>query len=302
VTEEERTSPTDLVHPEAWWKDLPRRAYADLERVPTGHPWFEVYRLEPDLFAIYEDGQFEETLSYLVLGGERAALIDTGDGIGDLRALVRELTDLPVEVVNTHHHIDHVAQNYRFDRVAIFDHPLSRATAERGFSHEEAACLIREGLVRKPFPAGFDPATYHMPPFRVTRWLRDGDRIDLGGRTLEVIHTPGHAPDHICLLDPEARLLWTGDLYYTGSVYTYLPGGDFRALRESCRRLMGLWDRYDRLLPSHNEPWIEREALREASEAVERVFRGEADSLAGEGGMRKYPFGRFSLIVGPEAA
>ena len=82
MTEEERTSPADLVHPEAWWKDLPRRAYADLERVPTGHPWFEVYRLEPDLFAIYEDGQFEETLSYLVLGGERAALIDTGDGIG----------------------------------------------------------------------------------------------------------------------------------------------------------------------------------------------------------------------------
>ncbi|WP_352426051.1 MBL fold metallo-hydrolase [Aminomonas paucivorans] len=302
MTEERGPAGTDVVHPEAWWKDLPRKAYGELEKVGTFQGWFEVYRVAPGVFALYEDGQFEETLSYLILGKERAVLLDTGDGIGDIRALTEELTDLPVSVVNTHHHIDHVAQNYRFDDVALFDDPYARRAAERGFSHEEAAELIREGLVRKPFPAGFDPATYHMPPFRVTRWLHQGDEIDLGGRVLEVIHTPGHSSDSICLLDREARLLWTGDLFYTGSVYTYLPGGNLDQFVESYEKILRRWDEYDRLLPSHNEPWVEKELLREAHGLAVQVRSGGGIPQVGAGGVRKYQGSRFALIVGPENA
>ena len=109
-------------------------------------------------------------------------------------------------------------------------------------------------------------------------------------------------PGYMRLLDPEARLLWTGDLYYTGSVYTYLPGGDFRAFRESYRRLMGLWDRYDRLLPSHNEPWVEMELLRVAHGLAVQVRSGGGIPQVGAGGVRKYQGSRFALIVGPENA
>jgi glyoxylase-like metal-dependent hydrolase (beta-lactamase superfamily II) len=289
----------DVVRPARWWEALPRPAYANLRRVESSQPWFEVYKVEPEVYVFYEPGQFEEAISYLVLGRERAALIDTGCGIGDIRALSREFTDLPIMVVNTHHHIDHVAQDYLFDEVAIFDHPMARAAAERGYTHEEAAQLLSEGLVWRPLPEGFDPQAYRVPPFRVTRWLRDGDIIDLGGRRLEVIHTPGHSPDSICLLDRRSRLLWTGDAFYTGAIYTYLPGGDLERFIESYRRLIGLFPHYDRLMPSHNEPWVEKELLLEVLRAAEEIRAGGGRYVEGAGGIRRYDYGRFSLIVSP---
>ncbi len=289
----------DVVRPSRWWEALPRPVYANLERLDSSQPWFEVYRVETDVYVFYEPGQFEEAISYLVLGRERAALIDTGCGIGDIRALAREFTGLPIMVVNTHHHIDHVAQNHLFEEVAIFDHPMARAAAERGYGHEEAVQLLSEGLLWKPLPEGFDPKAYWVPPFRVTRWLRDGDLLDLGGRRLEVVHTPGHSPDSICLLDRDSRLLWTGDTFYTGAIYTHLPGGDLDRLIESYRRLIGLFPHYDRLMPSHNEPWIEKEILLDVSRAAEKVRAGIGGYVEGAGGIRRYDYGRFSLIVSP---
>ena len=290
-----------VVVPSRWWEALPRPAYSELERVESSQPWFEVYRADPDVYVIYEPGQFEEAISYLVPGEERAAVIDTGCGIADIRALAEELTDLPLTVVNTHSHNDHVAQNYMFDEVAIFDAPVSRERARRGCSHEEMAHLIAEGMTWKPLPEEFDPEAYHVPPFKVTRWLRDGDVIDLGGRSLEVLHTPGHSPDSVCLLERDARLLWTGDMFYTGAIYTYLPGGDVDTFIRSYRRMIGLSPHYDRLMPSHNEPWIEKSILSRVLRAVEGIRagteRGYIEGMDGETKIRRYNYNRFSIIT-----
>jgi len=108
--------------------------------------------------------------------------------------------------VNTHSLTDHVAQNYLFDEVAIFDDPAAWRAAEEGMPHEAVVDILAEGLVWKPLPESFDADAYRVPPFKVTRWLHDGDIIDLGDRKLEVFHTPGHSPDSICLLDQDAGL------------------------------------------------------------------------------------------------
>jgi glyoxylase-like metal-dependent hydrolase (beta-lactamase superfamily II) len=290
-----------VVVPSRWWEDLPRPAYSELERVESSQPWFEVYRAEPDVYVIYEPGQFEEAISYLVPGEERAAVIDTGCGIADIRALAEELTDLPLTVVNTHSHNDHVAQNYMFDEVAIFDTPISRERARRGCSHEEMAHLIAEGMTWRPLPGEFDPEAYHVPPFKVTRWLKDGDTVDLGRRTLEVVHTPGHSPDSVCLLERDARLLWTGDTFYTGAIYTYLPGGDVDTFIRSYRRMISLSPHYERLMPSHNEPWIEKSILGHVLKAVEGIKagteRGYIEGMDGETKIRRYNYHRFSIIT-----
>ncbi len=290
-----------VVVPSKWWEILPRKVYSKLEKVETSQPWFEVYKIDPGVYVIYEPGQFEEAISYLVLGKRRAALIDTGCGIGDIRALVREFTSLPIAVVNTHSHNDHIAQNYDFDEVAIYDDPRSREAAKKGCSHEEMAHLITEGMTWKPLPEGFNPETYYVPPFKVTRWLRDGDVVDLGGSRLEVFHTPGHSPDSICLLDRGARLLWTGDLFYTGGIYTYLPGGDVDAFINSYRRIIGLSNLYDRLMPSHNEPWVEKGILSQVLKAVEDIRAGRAkkyiEGLDGKLRVRRYNYERFSIIT-----
>ncbi|MEO1573565.1 MAG: hypothetical protein AAFU65_01240, partial [Pseudomonadota bacterium] len=87
-----------------WWDALPRASWSRFERVDVTQPWFEVYRVRESVLAIYEPGHFEEVISYLILGAERAVLFDTGLGIGDIEALVNELTELPVMVINSHSH------------------------------------------------------------------------------------------------------------------------------------------------------------------------------------------------------
>ena len=290
----------DVVRPAKWWEKLPRPVYAKLKRVESSQPWFEVYKVEPDIYVFYEPGQFEEALSYLVLGKNKAALIDTGCGIGNIKALAEDYTKLPIMVVNTHSHNDHIAQNYMFEEVAIFDAPNSRRAAKNGCTREEMARLIREGNLWKPLPEDFNPKDYHVPPFNVTRWLKEGDVIDLGGRKLKVYHTPGHSPDSICLLEADARLFWTGDLFYTGAIYTYLEGGDIDAFIRSYRKMIDLSSKYDKLMPSHNEPWIEKEILNDVLKAAQDIKAGGGKYVEGMEGntkIRRYNYQRFAIIT-----
>jgi glyoxylase-like metal-dependent hydrolase (beta-lactamase superfamily II) len=299
MTHEQQTS---ALKPADWTKNLPRPAYQNLKKHPLSDEWFSVYDLGHDTYAIYEDGQYEESISYLLLGRREALLVDTGNGIANLRAQCRALTDLPIRVVNTHHHIDHVGSNYLFDEVAAFDdgNGLARRTSMVGYLHEKARNYIGGTLVWKPYPALFDPATFCIPPYRVTHWLRDEERLELGGREVQVLHTPGHSPDSVCLLDKDARMLWIGDLFYTGQIYTWLPGGDLELLVRSYQRLIDLFPCYDLLMPAHNEPAIEKGILSQVLHGARQILDGTGKYTLLEGGRRKYSFERFAFVTGPE--
>jgi glyoxylase-like metal-dependent hydrolase (beta-lactamase superfamily II) len=291
-----------------WWETLPRKVYSSLEKVETSQPWFDVYRLHDWLYAIYEGGQYDEALMYLVIGGERAAVIDGGTGIGRLDLLVEELTDKPYFLLLTHTHNDHIGGCKDFNEIAVYDDAMSQESAANGLGRDKMGEIIAGDNVIRDFPMGFDPDDYYAPPYSVTRWLVDGERVDLGGRTLEVMCTPGHSSDHICLLDRNSRYLWTGDLFYTGGVTTYLPGGDHDAFIESCRRLVDLMPSYDLLLPAHNEPLVEKEMMVELLKAAEDVKAGrlteysESRSIAVNYDVlvRRYQFSRFALITKAE--
>jgi glyoxylase-like metal-dependent hydrolase (beta-lactamase superfamily II) len=288
--------------PADWKRNLPRPAYRNLKRISAEDNWFSVYDLGHKTYAIYEDGQYEESISYLVIGDHKAVLVDTGNGIANLRSQCRELTELPILLVNTHHHIDHVGSNYLFDEIAAFDDPLglARRTAALGYFHEKAKTYIGGSAVWKTYPKEFDPSAYCIPPYRVTHWLKGGEILDLGGRSLEVVYTPGHSPDSICLLDRDARMLWVGDVFYTGSIYTWLPGGDLDLLIQGYQRLIDLFPCYDLLMPSHNEPSVEKEILRDALFGAKQVREGKGEYISLEGGRRKYSFGRFAFVTGPK--
>src|SRR5207245_367208 len=97
-----------------WCKAFPRPEYKALQRVLPDEPWFEVYKVSPGVFAIYEPHQAEETISYLIVGTKQALLFDTGMGIGNIRKVVTQLTSRPVVVLNSHTHDDHVGGNWQF--------------------------------------------------------------------------------------------------------------------------------------------------------------------------------------------
>ena len=77
-----------------WWQKLPRSVWGQFERIPQSQDWFEVYRVLPGVFAIYEPGQFDEVISYLIVGTDKALLFDTGLGIGDMKRVVTESPSL----------------------------------------------------------------------------------------------------------------------------------------------------------------------------------------------------------------
>lgn len=214
VSARDQPSRPVLVAPD-WCRKLPRPEYAHLERVPVHESWFEVYRVQPHVLAIYEPHQWEETVMYLVEGRERALLIDTGMGIGNLRSLISELTPLPVVVVNTHTHPDHVGSNWQFETIYNLDTEYSRRSAKGSTVVRDE---IEPGKICGALPRDFDKTTYATRPWHTSRWLHDGDTIDLGGRSLKVLATPGHSPDSIALFDAHNGLLFTGDTYYPGTI------------------------------------------------------------------------------------
>jgi hypothetical protein len=122
---------SDIIVPNKWYDKLPRETWNNFDKVEQPDKWFEVYRLTKTVYAIYKDVQFEEVISYLVLGDEKAALIDTGSGIGDIKKLVEGLTDLPVNIVNTHTHGDHIGGNHQFREILVFGSNFSKERSEK---------------------------------------------------------------------------------------------------------------------------------------------------------------------------
>ena len=235
-----------------WCRRLPRAEYKSLERVPVGDPWFEVYEVAPAVFAVYEPHQSEETISYLIVGHKQALLFDTGMGISDLRKLTAELTRLPIVVLNSHTHNDHVGDNWQFDTIYGMDTDFTRENA-RG-SREDAQEEVEAGQICGTLPQGFDRNSYATRPWKITAYQHDGDRIDLGGRSIEVIATPGHTPDAITLLDRAHGLLFTGDTYYPAPIWLFRPETDLEAYSASIQRLAALAPQIKTVLGAHNIP------------------------------------------------
>jgi glyoxylase-like metal-dependent hydrolase (beta-lactamase superfamily II) len=287
-----------------WCKKLPRPAYSKLERVPTADPWFEVYKIRPGVFAIYEPHQLEEVISYLITGDEKAGdekasggkavLFDTGMGISNIQAVVAGLTKLPVSVVNSHTHNDHVGDNWRFSDVYGMDTDFTRANARGSVADAQAELAPDE--ICGALPAGFEAKAYATKAFQISHWLHDGDKIDLGGRTLKVIGTPGHTPDAIALLDEKNGLLFTGDTFYLGPIYLYRPETDLDAYVASMQKLAAMAPQLQLLLPSHNTPVADPSYLPRVVEGMQKVRRGEVKPVAKDG-KREYVFDGFSFLM-----
>ena len=293
VPAQSQSSGSALVAPD-WCRNLPRPEYSRLERVPVHDSWFEVYRVAPHVLAIYEPHQWEETVMYLVEGNRRALLLDTGMGIGNLRALVSELTRLPVVVVNSHTHSDHTGSNLQFDMIDNLDTDYSRKNAE---GSTDIRSELEPGKICGALPKDFDAANYATRPWHTARWLHDGDTIDLGGRSLQVLATPGHAPDSLCLFDAQNGLLFTGDTYYPGPVYVFGPGSDPVAYQRTVDRLAALAPKVRLVLGGHNVPVAPPSVLPELAREYAEVRAGKISAAGTENGVTKYNGAQITFFV-----
>jgi glyoxylase-like metal-dependent hydrolase (beta-lactamase superfamily II) len=218
--------------------------------------WFRVAEVEPGVHLVAEPGHVN---CWLVAGRERTALVDTGLGLVPIRPSVEPAAASPVVVVTSHAHFDHVGGNGEFQEVLAHELAPSilaagyardlleryavdaagyRAAWERLRDADDGFHLLGPDEEVRPWPPdGVDVAAWRIDAPAPTGLLRDGDRIDLGDRELLVLHTPGHAPDHVCLLDERAGILFAQDQAYYGPHLLFFPDSDVAAWARSARRL-----------------------------------------------------------------
>lgn len=249
--------------------------------------WFTVEALSKDSFAISEYGHWEEAHSYLLCGSERALLIDSGLGVGNIGEVVRGLTALPVTLATTHVHWDHIGGHRYFSDIAV--HAAEREWLDGGFPLPLSA--VRRNLCRPPcrFPAAFRVAVHRVFQGAPARAFDDGARFELGGRTIEVVHTPGHSPGHCCFYESARGELYAGDLAYLGCLDMFYPSTDPLRFRQSVARAAGLGPR--RIWPGHHRLELPCDLLERICAAFDRLeARGRLFQGAGV-----FDFGDFQL-------
>lgn len=271
--------------------------------------WYDVAKTGQKRYRILEAGRYG---SYLIEGADRALLVDTGIGIGDLRTLVDDLVDRPVTVLLSHTHWDHIGNAAAFEDVRASpaeiapDGTIRIDTVTDEFLHRPAEFVDEWRADGNAFPDGFDPDSYGVEPASASGVdLESG--IDLGDRTIELLATPGHSPGHLAALDRESDVLYGGDvLHYDRGLYAHFEGADLEAYRDTFDRLVRLREEgaFSVLLTSHNEPIEEEELsiLDEMRDGLDRVRNGSLDYETVEtswGTMREYTIAGSPVLTSP---
>ncbi|CAF4614680.1 unnamed protein product [Rotaria socialis] len=287
-----------------WCSKLPRPQYSSLERISIpSQEWFQVYRVRPNVFAIYEPYHWEETISYLVVGSKHSLLIDTGMGIGNIQKVIDSLvpSSATLKVINTHTHHDHTGDNWRFPGRLSGVHSDFVKQNSKG-SIEEAQNEIKPGMMWETYlPEDFNPKNYRYHPYEINNYVKENDRIDLGqGQELQVISTPGHSPDSISLLDEKQRLLFVGDVFYQGPILLYRPETNLQDYLKSLEKLTEICSKVDLILPGHNIPNVEPKLITKAAQAIQEVMNGKAMAKKiDDEKHNEYSYGEFSFVIDP---
>ncbi len=251
--------------------------------------WFTVEKIDADTFAISEYKHWEETHCYLLCGTKQAILIDTGLGVSNIETVVHTLTKLPVMVVTTHIHWDHIGGHKYFNNIAV--HELEKNWLSSDFPIPLK--IVKQNLMYKScdFPNDFNLENYQIFQGSPQRILHDRDCIDIGNRQLLVVHTPGHSPGHCCFYEPQRKYLYSGDLIYKGCLDAFYPTTDPRQFWQSLIKIKRL--NVERLLPGHHQLNISVDIINQAEQAFTKL----ADNGILEQGKGIFDFGEFQIHI-----
>jgi glyoxylase-like metal-dependent hydrolase (beta-lactamase superfamily II) len=247
-------------NPIRWAFAKEMREHDKTKRMYDVDPYAEVYQFRGNLYGIYThslDGM-GDPWSYLIVGPERAMLIDTSFGVGDLKGLVEEIIGTkPLIVTNTHAHFDHAYGNFQFDRVYCHEYEVPLLKSKMN-PHIWDYMLDENG---KGVWADFDKAD--IVPFREYELVGvpDGYVFDLGdGYEVELVFLPGHSPGHAGFLDKRNRIFFPGDDCCCGNVGVgYMGSRDepytkyctVEALYNELIKITARLDEFDGLFPGH---------------------------------------------------
>jgi hydroxyacylglutathione hydrolase len=235
-----------------------------------GVNWFSVKEIADKTWAIRDKTQ---VACYLVEGDKKALLIDTGWGLGNLAELVQSITSLPIKVVFTHGHPDHVCGAFQFTDLYISNEDKDLLT---GFYNKQTRKQIIENRFKDKCPPDFSKEKWANAELKQVHTVQEGDVFELGKRNLKVIAVPGHTPGSVSLIDAENELLFSGDSIQTAPVLMHLDTSlhlstYFDSLVHAC----SFEDAYSIILPAHGETPIDKTVLDELINGVSEILEGK---------------------------
>jgi hydroxyacylglutathione hydrolase len=234
--------------------------------------YWRVQKIALDTYAIGEPQDDPDNYEYLLVGKTRALLIDAGATRRDIHPALATLTQLPVTVIPTHLHNDHTNGLRNFNSIALIDLPETRS-------------LVRDGKVHLRRYQYLDAENAEQSPvFQVTEWVGPDSYIDLGGRRVQVVWTPGHTTTSISVHDPATNELFTGDLICPNTLYGFLPDSSLSAYEASADRLLATLPADTVIYGAHccrndtppEAPWLGMNDLRDVRRTLENIRTGKA--------------------------
>ena len=186
----------------------------------------------------------------LVIGEKYALLIDTGYGFGDIKSRVRKITNLPLKVINTHGHVDHIQGNKFFDEVMLHE-------ADKKLIKFHSSLFVKLTMylgMKKSLSAEEKQhvSQFFKPNRQKLVYIHDGYKIDIGGNELEVIHTPGHTQGSVCILDKKDRILFSGDTI-SSHVWLFLKEStDVKTYAAGISKVIARKSEFDGIVSGHS--------------------------------------------------
>lgn len=228
--------------------------------------WFTIDQIDSQTHIISEYKHWEETHAYLLNGTQYSLLIDTGLGIGNIYDEVVKLAEKPVIAVATHVHWDHIGGHKYFPNFYVHQQEAAWLTGKFPLPLAQVKASVAE---RCQLPADFNMDAYEIFQGQAARVLKDNDEIDIGGRTIQVLHTPGHSPGHMCFYEPGRGYLFTGDLAYLDTLFAFYPSTDPVAYLASLEKVAKL--PATRVFPGHHSLAMEPEILVRMRDALRQL-------------------------------
>ena len=206
-----------------------------------------------------EDG---DVRFFLLIGTEKALLIDSGMKLHIAKDIAAQLTNLPIELLNTHADRDHIGSNEQFD--CFYMHPAEEPIYRRSG---------KPGVI--------------VP-------IAEGDTLDLGQRELKIIHLPGHTPGSVAVLDAKYRVLISGDpIQQNGHIFMFGSHRNMEQYVNSLEQLKAYRDQFDEIWPSHADIPISPEIIGELHDGAQAVIAGTIPGMPAE--MHGHPIMSYDL-------